>query len=93
MSDNIQIKFPSEDAAKQALTAYGFSLGTSQRNDPRGIMHGDYLIMKWRNLSNKDKDDLHGAYHRHGYGGPVSLWMKPNCPPKALARLTEMSAA
>lgn len=93
MSDNIQIKFPSEDAAKQALSACGFSLGTSQRDDPRGIMHGDYLIMKWRNLTKKDKDALHGAYRRHVCDGAVSLWMKPNCPPEALACLKKMSEA
>lgn len=89
---NEQIHFPTEAAAQTALKENGFSLGTSQRDDPRGIMHGDFCIMKWRNLDAKDKEDLHGAYVRKFRDGPVTITLKPNCPPHAATALRRAAA-
>lgn len=84
---NEQIKFPTETTAQKALSSNGFRLGALQRDDPRGIMHGDFIIMKWRNLDAKDKDELHGVYVREFRDGPVTITLKPNCPPHAASAL------
>jgi hypothetical protein len=32
-----------------------------ERGSPRGIMFGNYDVSKWRNLSKRDRADLHGV--------------------------------
>ncbi len=34
--------------AEAFLSERGFSVGSNQRGDPRGILHGEYIIAKWR---------------------------------------------
>lgn len=46
--------------AEQLLQSHGFSVGTTQRGSPRGILFGDYDIEKWRNLDERDRAGLHG---------------------------------
>ena len=47
--------------AEQLLGRHGFSVGTSQRGSPRGVMFGNYDIQKWRNLNEVDRAALHGV--------------------------------
>ncbi len=47
--------------AEQLLQAHGFSVGTTQRGSPRGILYGAYDIQKWRNLNEADRAALHGV--------------------------------
>jgi len=47
--------------AEQLLQAHGFSVGTTQRGSPRGILFGDFDIQKWRNLNEADRAALHGV--------------------------------
>ncbi|MEN5277337.1 hypothetical protein ABE527_10330 [Brucella sp. TWI432] len=44
--------------AEQLLKQHGFSVGTTQRGSPRGIMFGAYDIQKWRNLNEADRAAL-----------------------------------
>lgn len=46
--------------AEQLLQAHGFSVGTTQRGSPRGILFGNYDIQKWRNLNVSERAALHG---------------------------------
>ena len=46
--------------AEQLLQAHGFSVGVTQRGSSRGIMFGDYIIQKWRNLNVAERAALHG---------------------------------
>lgn len=47
-------------AAEAALKAAGFSVGSRQRGAPSGILFGDYMIAKWRNMNAQERADLHG---------------------------------
>lgn len=46
--------------AEKLLADHGFSVGHMQRDEPRGILFGDYDIQKWRNLSINERKALHG---------------------------------
>lgn len=46
--------------AEHFLQAHGFSVGVTQRRSSRGIMFGDYIIQKWRNLNVSERAALHG---------------------------------
>jgi len=46
--------------AEQPLQDHGFSVGVTQRGSSRGVMFGDYVIQKWRNLDVSDRRTLHG---------------------------------
>jgi len=87
------IEFPTDAAAERALAKAGFSLGTNQRSDPRGIMFGDWNISKWRNLSAADRRDLHGVFQRHGPpGSPTTVTLKSGGAPGRALRAVELAA-
>ena len=58
-------------AAKKWLKENGYSYGSLQRNDPVGILKGDFNISKWRNLSAEDAASLDGRITFQD-GGPRS---------------------
>ena len=80
-------------ASNRALAWCGYhnmSVGRMQRDDPRGILFGDYDIQKWRNLSPATRRGLHGIFKRMPDGSvqitiraaPVNLVIRhPNAPP------------
>lgn len=87
------INFPNEETAQQALADAGFSLGSLQRSDPRGIMYGDFNVQKWRNLSKRDVDNLHGVYQRsQGPGSPVRITLKSGGAPGDAIRKLETAS-
>ena len=88
-----QIKFPSEEIAQQAVKDAGFCIGELARDEPRGLMFEYDYIAKWRNLTRAEKAELHGAYHRHGRGGPVTITIQKHCPPEPLQTLRNAAAA
>lgn len=75
--------FEAMSAAEQFLAVAGFSCGTTQRGDPRGIMFGDFDIQKWRNLSNRDRNDLHGHMTGNMREGPVKIEIFERAPAEA----------
>lgn len=79
------VQFDCENDALKALDRCGFSVGRLQRDQPRGLLVGDFDIQKWRNLTPDDRGALHGMLVRltHGHGGPVEVTLSRNCPPNA----------
>ena len=59
--------------AETFLAARGFSVGSMQRGDPRGILYGDFDIQKWRNLSGNERMFLHGQMTGPMRDGPVTI--------------------
>jgi hypothetical protein len=60
-------------AAESWLHESGYSAGSMQRGAPRGIMRGDVLIAKWRNLSPQDRAALDGQMTGDMRNGPVTV--------------------
>ncbi|WP_208852691.1 hypothetical protein [Brucella tritici] len=52
--------FVAVNRAERLLKKHGFSVGAMQKPEPRGIMHGDIDIQKWRNLNREEREALHG---------------------------------
>ena len=80
--------FAATHAAEECLSKAGFSVGRSERGNPRGILFGDFDIQKWRNLDRIERDRLHGTLAGDGRYAPVTISLHPNCPPHASAALT-----
>jgi hypothetical protein len=72
--------FEAYEAAEAMAQSLGLSVGDMQRDEPIGLMHGDYAVMKWRNLSARDRDALHGVITGDKRHGPVRLSLNINCP-------------
>lgn len=53
--------FNSYHAAKKWLTENGYSYGSMQRDAPIGIVKGDCLIEKWRNIEDFELAELDGV--------------------------------
>jgi hypothetical protein len=67
------VDFSASRAAERFLKRAGFSVGREQRGAPRGILFGDYNIQKWRNLTEANRDALHGIMTGDMRSGPVSI--------------------
>jgi len=94
MMDDLSISFPTDADAQRALIEAGFSIGATQRSDPRGIIFGDFKIEKWRNLSTRDKAILHGTFNRHGSpGSPTTVNLRHGGAPNAALRKIDEAAA
>jgi len=55
----------------------GISYGSSQADGPQGLLFGDYQIAKWRNLTAKERKQLHGMMDGDGRTGPITVYIKP----------------
>lgn len=75
--------FEAMSAAENFLKVAGFSIGSSERGSPRGIMFGDYDISKWRHLSQSEIDDLHGRMTGDGRNGPLTVTIFEFAPQEA----------
>lgn len=51
----------------------GYSVGAMQANLERGILKGDYLIAKWRNLTHAERMSLDGVMSGDMRYGPVTV--------------------
>lgn len=72
---DIEGDFQSLYAAQAWLTKQGFSYGSLCAPDPVGILKGDWDIAKWKNLTAKERKQLHGQINRVGnsFRGPVEV--------------------
>jgi len=59
--------FEAYDKAAKWLDDNGFSYGSMCRNEPIGIMKGDYSIAKWKNLEKEHIGMLHGTIESTDY--------------------------
>jgi len=66
------------------LRTAGFSIGSNQRGDPRGIMFGlRYDIMKWRNLNARERAALDGIATGNMRDGPITVRIYAHASQKA----------
>ncbi|ARR55358.1 hypothetical protein HY78_18885 [Rhizorhabdus wittichii DC-6] len=79
-------------AAERACRDAGFSIGASQRGAPRGLLFGDFIISKWRNMTQRQRLDLH-AEMVGGRDGPVAVALRDDAPPPAVAAFYRVIAA
>lgn len=47
--------------AEKWLRDNGYSVGSSCVFSPQGVMKGDFIIAKWRNLSPKERSEMDGT--------------------------------
>lgn len=89
----ICIEFSSDALAEKALKTAGFSVGIRQRGAPRGILHGNYLISKWRNLDRQHREMLNGEMNRPGpVGTQTTVTLKAgHVPETAVTALQEQA--
>lgn len=71
--------FAAVHAAEAWCREHGFSVGRMQAGAPRGLIHGECVISKWRNLTSGDRRALHGIM-LGGRGGPVQVVLYEGCP-------------
>lgn len=75
--------FGAWEAAVRLVTRAGFSVGSTCVNCPVGIMHGDWLVAKWRNLSKAEREACHGTISGDRRTGPIMVTLSDACPPAA----------
>lgn len=63
-------------AAQNWLRENGYSYGSTCREEPIGVMKGEWDIAKWRNLSRQDIAGLDGALFGSARNGPIKLKLK-----------------
>jgi hypothetical protein len=80
--------FAACNAAEVYLEARGFSVGIMQGAAPRGILFGEYLISKWRNMNSREIGALHGIMTGPMRNGPVKITIYNSAPDGAKAALT-----
>jgi len=62
-------------AAQQWLTKHGYSFGPTCRGQPVGILKGDFIIAKWRNLTDQEIEQLDGCLTGDMREGPVTVFL------------------
>lgn len=78
--------FAALNAAQKWCRDNGISYGSLQRDDPVGLMVGDYDIAKWRNLSATDRAELDGTLTGDKRNGPVLIELTPEAHARLAAR-------
>ena len=64
-------------AAKEWCGSHNISVGQSSATGPTALLFGDYSwIAKWRNLSPKERTDVHGEMFGEFREGPVIISLK-----------------
>ena len=65
--------FNASNAAERWCTERGIAVGCMQGKDPRGLLLGDFVVMKWRNLSARERRELNGIMLGDMRHGPVTV--------------------
>lgn len=63
-------------SAQKWLEQNGYSFGSNCRGSPIGILKGDFIIAKWRNLTKREIDQLDGELTGDMRNGPVTIRLK-----------------
>lgn len=77
-------EFEAYRAAQEWLNAGGFSWGQGQRGAPCGILFGDFIIAKWKNLTLAERRECHGELTGDHRQGPVTIVIFADAPPAAV---------
>lgn len=78
-------EFEAAEAAEAFCKSVGFSVGSSCSGMPQAIMHGEWSVAKWRNLTPAERARSHGTLAGDRRSGPVFLELLPSCPQDARA--------
>lgn len=65
--------FEASRAAEAWCAERGISVGHAERGSPRGLLYGEFDIAKWRNLSTRERCELHGQITGDMRNGPVTV--------------------
>ena len=68
--------FEALHAAQCWLRENGYSFGATCACCPVGVLKGDYLIAKWRNLTRQERAELDGTLSGDFREGPLTLTLK-----------------
>lgn len=68
--------FAALDAARAWLKQSGYSYGSTCLGEPVGILKGDFIIAKWRNLTRAERNKLDGTLDGNFREGPLTLCLK-----------------
>jgi hypothetical protein len=63
-------------AAERWCAENGYSVGPGCVGSPRGLLRGDWLIAKWRNLTKQERAELDGQMTGDMRSGPVTIRVK-----------------
>jgi hypothetical protein len=63
-------------AAENWCRDNGISYGSTCVSSPQALLIGDYSIAKWRNLTAKERKQVHGVIEDSRREGPVTLRIK-----------------
>lgn len=85
--------FEAMGAAEQLLEAAGFSVGSTERGNPRGIMFGSHSIAKWRNLNGRERAQLDGHLTGDMREGPVTIEIFESAPQEARRKFHDACTA
>ena len=67
-------------AAEAWLAANCYSVGPTCREMPSGILKGDFVIAKWKNLTKKEIEQLDGCLQGDKRDGPIIVSLKESPP-------------
>jgi hypothetical protein len=68
--------FESQHAAEKWCRDNGISYGSTCAMAPQALLFGDYDIAKWRNLTAKERNQVHGVIEDSRREGPVTVKIK-----------------
>ncbi len=96
----MQIQFNNEGtfealyAAEAWCKEHGLSYGQSCATGPTGLLFGKYdWIAKWRNLTQQERNELHGTMSGDFREGPVTITLKDAAVKEHAPQLLEQSTA
>jgi hypothetical protein len=68
--------FSAINAARDWCGERGVSVGQMQRDEPMGLLVGEYFISKWRNMTKAERAELDGVITGDKRNGPVTLTIR-----------------
>lgn len=83
------VPFSALTMAQAYLKERGFSFGAMAAPSPIGVMHGRWMISKWRDMTNDEIAALHGTLTGDHRNGPVKLTLFFTAPVAAIAKVAE----
>jgi hypothetical protein len=68
--------FEAQYAAEHWCRDNGISYGSTCVSSPQALLFGDYSIAKWRNLTAKERNQVHGVIEDSRREDPVTVKIK-----------------
>lgn len=69
-------EFQAYERAVSWCESLGVSVGQMQGPDPIGLLYGDFMIAKWRNLSKQQRAALDGTITGNKRYGPITVTLR-----------------